>query len=534
MSDRVPWGVLLTAPLLVGLALAGAVPVSADTTTTLHVTTNQDLAPASAACPATSSAPCTLRAAVAVAVAAANPVDIVFDVAGPLTLSNGSLLVSGGTVGINGPTTGTIVIKGSADRLFTVSGSSTALLLSHVFLTDGAATTSSGNSGIDDGFGGAIDVNTGAALTVLDSVITGNTAEQNAGAIDDNTTSAVRVVRSTLSNNTAGGLGGAIDTNTDANLSLINSTVHGNTATSGGAINAVTGASITLVNDTIANNKATTPGPATPGAILGAANSAVSVTNTVFAGNTAPTCTTVGLTDAGHNAEDGTSCGFTNHAVSAAAKLGPLRDNGGPTPTMAPGPDSPLLAAGDLAACGSTVGAADIDQRGVARPQPAAATTCDIGAVETIATTTAVTGIAGVTVAKVATLTVTVTATTGLAGAPDGSVTVYDGATSLGTAARRSAPSTISTSPVTVTYTIKTPPLTAGSHDFKAVYAATSLFLGSTAHRGLAVAAAVRSNSGGVLADTGMSPLLPLAAVVATLLALGGVRLRTCPKQNGR
>lgn len=62
-------------------------------------------------------------------------------------------------------------------------------------------------------------------------------------------------------------------------------------------------------------------------------------------------------------------------AAPLDAKLGPLQDNGGPTLTHAPLPDSPLIDGGRDAIAGLPL----VDQRGVARPQGAAV---DIGAVE--------------------------------------------------------------------------------------------------------------------------------------------------------
>ena len=53
--------------------------------------------------------------------------------------------------------------------------------------------------------------------------------------------------------------------------------------------------------------------------------------------------------------------------------LGPLADNGGPTPTMALLPASPAIDSGDDSACPPR------DQRGVSRPKGSA---CDIGAFE--------------------------------------------------------------------------------------------------------------------------------------------------------
>jgi hypothetical protein len=62
--------------------------------------------------------------------------------------------------------------------------------------------------------------------------------------------------------------------------------------------------------------------------------------------------------------------------------LGPLQDNGGPTWTMALGPGSAAMDAGNDAIC-----AADpvntLDQRGVVRPQGAH---CDSGALEQLRT----------------------------------------------------------------------------------------------------------------------------------------------------
>jgi hypothetical protein len=55
-------------------------------------------------------------------------------------------------------------------------------------------------------------------------------------------------------------------------------------------------------------------------------------------------------------------------------RLGPLANNGGPTPTRAPLAGSPAIDTGPAAPCPTAV-----DQRGVARPQ---GQRCDIGAVE--------------------------------------------------------------------------------------------------------------------------------------------------------
>jgi hypothetical protein len=117
--------------------------------------------------------------------------------------------------------------------------------------------------------------------------------------------------------------------------------------------------------------------------------------NTIVAGNTAGSapsnCAVAGgpIASMGHDIESSNSCGFTaaGDHVNTDPVLGPLRNNGGPTPTQALSAGSPAIDAGDTARCAST------DQRGVARPQGPA---CDIGAFELAspaATTGAATGV---------------------------------------------------------------------------------------------------------------------------------------------
>jgi hypothetical protein len=84
-----------------------------------------------------------------------------------------------------------------------------------------------------------------------------------------------------------------------------------------------------------------------------------------------------------HNFSDDATCGFTSSTDRQDAGdplLGPLGDNGGPTPTLLPLTGSPLINAIPLADCQAD-GAAGIttDQRGLPRP---AETGCEIGSVE--------------------------------------------------------------------------------------------------------------------------------------------------------
>jgi predicted outer membrane repeat protein len=181
---------------------------------------------------------------------------------------------------------------------------------------------------------------------------------------------------STISNNTsARGAGGLFFFNSP--VELVNVTIAGNVAESSlaGAI-AANGVSGTLESCTIADNHADAS-DSFAGAIIG--GNALTITNTIIADNTGgnefnPVSCTDTAAGGDHNlqfpaqqesGQDDTPC--VPGIDFADPLLGPLQDNGGPTPTMALLPGSPALGAG--ADCPET------DQRGVAREGG-----CDIGA----------------------------------------------------------------------------------------------------------------------------------------------------------
>jgi hypothetical protein len=99
------------------------------------------------------------------------------------------------------------------------------------------------------------------------------------------------------------------------------------------------------------------------------------LTNTILLCEAAKTNVFGPLIDGGHNICSDGSASFTapSSVNNTDPLLGPLGDNGGPTPTMALLPMSPVIDAGDDSVCPPT------DQRGVPRPQGLA---CDIGAFE--------------------------------------------------------------------------------------------------------------------------------------------------------
>jgi hypothetical protein len=103
----------------------------------------------------------------------------------------------------------------------------------------------------------------------------------------------------------------------------------------------------------------------------------MTIQNTIVAGNSAFFGSDIigTVTSLGHNLIEDASSAFIGgpgggDIFSQPADLGPVHDNGGPTPTMALLPSSPALDAGDPALAGGT------DQRGVVRP----ANDVDIGA----------------------------------------------------------------------------------------------------------------------------------------------------------
>lgn len=225
--------------------------------------------------------------------------------------------------------------------------------------------TFSGNAA---GFGGAIYNGSPAVLTVVDSVLNGNSAKQAGGAIANYGT--LTVLRSAFVGNASGSAGSAIFSSGPA-------TVRNSTFVTNSPAAVANAGSLTVTSSTfLANAKGAISTPAS------SPHAAVSGTALSGGGCSGP------ILDSGHNVEDGTSCGFTaaTSMSSTDPKLGTLANNGGPTPTVLPLAGSPLLdaiPAGTDGLCPTGAGAPATDQRGVARPQ---GTACDIGAVEVAVT----------------------------------------------------------------------------------------------------------------------------------------------------
>jgi CSLREA domain-containing protein len=308
-----------------------------------------------------------------------------------LSVQNGATAsADGGGIG----NAGTVTVTNS-----TISGNSSGEVGGGIS-NDGTATvtnsTISGNSVQNgtpfDADGGGI-FNDGN-LTVTNSTISGNSADYGAGIDNDDMAT---VMNSTISGNSASGEedvgGGIFNSHT---MTVTNSTIAGNTASpagdsGGGIVNEQFG-TLTVTNSTIAGNSASDEG----GGIFNAGT--VTFKNTIVAnsigGNCVPNAAAgAALTSDGHNLSDDKTCAFagTEDQNSAAAGLDPdgLKNNGGPTETVALLPTSPAVDAVPMSPtnyCTEVDGTTPIttDQRGEPRPDPEDGPDgpCDIGAFE--------------------------------------------------------------------------------------------------------------------------------------------------------
>ncbi len=172
--------------------------------------------------------------------------------------------------------------------------------------------------------------------------------------------STVLVDNSTIAGNT-GALGGGVGNS--GTLTLASSTVSGNSAQDGGGVyNAGT---LTLEDSVLAGNSAASGAADCSGTLVSKGYNIL--------GNTT-SC--AGLSDG----QKGDQVGTGTHAVDP--RLDTLRDNGGPTWTMAPLPGSPAIGGGDPHGCVDALGQVLArDQRGLPRPGAPGAR-CDSGTVE--------------------------------------------------------------------------------------------------------------------------------------------------------
>jgi hypothetical protein len=240
------------------------------------------------------------------------------------------------------------------------------------------------------GSGGGIEASPDGQLLIERTTVSHNKAAQAGGVMVFGPP--VGIVDSTVSNNLAAagpnveGDGGGIYVANKGRLNVINSTVANNGAyTSGGGIFADAGGHAAINFSTIVGNRADSDGKfggTTGGVHLRTTGVAVPATarvaNSIVAlnvetGGLGADCGGIGFLGTGVNListiTQGT-CSDATPIVAANPLLGPLRDNGGPTRTIALLAGSPAIGAADA---GKTPAR---DQRGVKRTDP------DLGAYE--------------------------------------------------------------------------------------------------------------------------------------------------------
>ncbi len=337
----------------------------------------------------TCDATCTLRDAVDDTNAAATNDTISF-AAGltTITLTDQILINNGGTLTITGPGANVLTIDGGAGRNRIFQTGSATVTIRGVTLSGGnnkgaAVLANSGTlileevvvqNNAGDGSVGAVAFNGGTNHRIANSTISGNTLFNDCAAIYALNTS-LTVVNTTVSGNStdASGFGtGAICIDGISMATFRNTTISGNTAGGtgflggGGIFNA--NSTVDLGNTIVAGNTAANPGPdlyrfssrstftTSGGNLIGDNSGNPSEPNTV----TFPT---------GNPNANGDKVGTGGSVINPL--LGPLQNNGGPTPTRALLVGSPAVDAGlnALAVDPFNGTALAFDQRGTGFPR---------------------------------------------------------------------------------------------------------------------------------------------------------------------
>jgi len=310
-----------------------------------------------------------------------------------LTIQHGTAITTGG--GIRNYAALTVdhcVIAGNSLTGATTYGGGIESLGSLVLKNSVVANNTAAGSGIGAG------VYTAGPLTVDGTTFVGNQAAGFGGGLGMYGASFKAFVRNSTFDGNDAALGGAIYDD-QAALTLINSTISGNTSTGGGGgLFVGAGSTAKLFNMTIASNRANRDaanGGDGGGLYNGATTIAVQVVNSIIGNNTrliagknappivdADDCSGT-FTSLGNNlltSVDVAHCAINGAYVQAAANIDPLRDNGGPTKTQSLLVASPAVDGGNLGGCTDNLGGALMtDQRGFPRPN---GPHCDIGAFE--------------------------------------------------------------------------------------------------------------------------------------------------------
>jgi predicted outer membrane repeat protein len=266
---------------------------------------------------------------------------------GGAVYNTGTLTLAGDTFSGN-----TAVVDGGG--LYNASGIATAAVSGSTF----SANAATQNQGPTSATGGGAIANYGT-LTLTNSTLDSNTADNNGAGVYN--FGNLTIANSTISNNVvaSGGNGAAGIDDEGGFLTLQNSTIAGNQTNqshSAGGVGVYNSAKAVIADSTISGNTGSLP----DGAGLDAFSSTTLVGD-IIAGNTGGNGADVdgsGVVSSGHNLigilteapNEGnqTSAGvfLSTDKVGAAALLGTLANNGGPTKTLALQPGSPAIGNG--------------------------------------------------------------------------------------------------------------------------------------------------------------------------------------------
>jgi predicted outer membrane repeat protein len=300
---------------------------------------------------------------------------IMFNIALPATIS----LTSGQIVIMSD-----IMINGPGANLLTISGSN----LSRVFQVNVGTLVHISDLTIANGNeGGAGGILTDGNLSVTNCTFSSNHALSNGGAITNNGP-LLSVTNCTFNLNSATNEGGGGIANASVGtLSATGCTFSNNTSAFGAGIANIKG-SLLVTNCTFSNNTALNPAPFVGGGgidIDSTAGDTTTLANCTISGNSGVgilvrsantlnlentiIADSIGGPDCQSNVVGGVNShnlikdGSCSPMLTGNPMLGPLQNNGGPTPTMALLPGSPAIDAGDDSVLGPPL-SLTTDQRG--------------------------------------------------------------------------------------------------------------------------------------------------------------------------
>jgi hypothetical protein len=243
-----------------------------------------------------------------------------------LAASGDSIMVAPATYSENLMIRFSLNIAGASASTTIIDGGGVATV---VFITAGQVTLSGVTirNGLNSGGGGGIGTNAGTSVQILNSVISGNSA-QFGGGIENG--GAMGITNSIISGNTASEFGGGgVDIGgLFASLTINKSTISGNSAVEGGGgISGGGPCTLTSNNSTISGNSASSG----PGGGIDSVCGVTTITNSTISGNTASVGTS-GSQNAGRGGGlyfEGPNFNLNNSTISGNSVNGTGASGGG-------------------------------------------------------------------------------------------------------------------------------------------------------------------------------------------------------------